>query len=34
MTDISKQIEELSVQLNELRSRQLKMTNEMIGLER
>ncbi len=34
MTDISKQIEELSIQLNELRSRQLKMTNEMIGLER
>ncbi len=34
MTDILKQIEDLSKQLHNLRSRQLEMTNEMIGLER
>ncbi len=34
MTDILRQIEDLSKQLHNLRSRQLEMTNEMIGLKR
>lgn len=34
MTDILRQIEDLSKQLHNLRSRQLEMTNEMIGVER
>ncbi len=34
MTDILRQIEDLSKQIHDLRSRQLEMTNEMIGLER
>jgi predicted nucleic acid-binding Zn-ribbon protein len=34
MTDVLRQIEELSIQLKEIRNRQSQMTNEIVGMER